>query len=158
MASSPPDYRGKLRLLIMHVLEEGPKHGYAIMKELEKLIGHSPGAGAVYPQLRYLWSKGYVVFKEGVREGKKVKEYALTRKGVEYLDSRAEELQHVLKLLEGFRELKDLGQKRIWESFKELLEIMPYLPDEGKAQVREAIDSFVSEINRIILEYRRRKR
>ena len=48
--------RGFVQLAILHLLEEGPKHGYQLMKELERRAGgfYSASAGTVYPALQEL--------------------------------------------------------------------------------------------------------
>ena len=45
---------GEVRLAILSLLSEGPKHGYQLMKEMEERSGglYRASAGSVYPTLQ----------------------------------------------------------------------------------------------------------
>ena len=76
--------QGDLKLVILNLLDEKPRHGYEIIKDLEERSGgrYTPSAGAVYPTLTMLEDMGYAVAtpEEG---GKKV--YAITDAGRAHL-------------------------------------------------------------------------
>lgn len=76
--------QGDLKLVILRLLDEKPRHGYDIIKELEERSGgrYTPSAGAIYPTLTMLEDLGYAVTtpEEG---GKKV--YAITDAGRAHL-------------------------------------------------------------------------
>ena len=76
--------QGDLKLVILNLLDEKPRHGYEIIKDLEERSGgrYTPSAGAVYPTLTMLEDLGYAVAtpEEG---GKKV--YAITDAGRAHL-------------------------------------------------------------------------
>ena len=75
--------RGDLKYALLELLQERPKHGYEMMKELEDRSGgfYSPSAGAIYPTLQLLEDRGWVTTQ--VMESKKV--YAITDAGREAL-------------------------------------------------------------------------
>lgn len=54
--------RGLLRYIILNVLQDGPKHGYEIIKQLEERTQgrYSPSPGTLYPTLQYLEDLGLV--------------------------------------------------------------------------------------------------
>ncbi len=54
--------RGESKFLLMDALNEGPKHGYEIIKSLEERSGgqYAPSPGVVYPTLQYLAEAGLV--------------------------------------------------------------------------------------------------
>lgn len=54
--------RGESKYLLMDSLRDGPKHGYEIIKSLEKRSGgqYSPSPGVVYPTLQFLAEAGLV--------------------------------------------------------------------------------------------------
>lgn len=54
--------RGRLRYVLLAALENGPKHGYEIIKWLEEQTGgrYSPSPGTVYPTLQLLNDQGFV--------------------------------------------------------------------------------------------------
>lgn len=76
--------QGDLKLVILRLLEEKPRHGYDIIKELEERSGgrYTPSAGAVYPTLTLLEDLGYAVATQE-SGGKKV--YTITDAGREHL-------------------------------------------------------------------------
>jgi DNA-binding transcriptional ArsR family regulator len=75
----PKAGRGDVRAAILHLLGEGPMHGYQIMQELEERTDGlwRPSPGAIYPTLQQLEDEGLVRSEE--REGRKV--YSLTEEG-----------------------------------------------------------------------------
>jgi len=85
---------GDLRLWLLKLLNDRPRHGYDIISGLEEqFLGvYAPSPGTVYPRLAALEQEGLieVVAEE---EGRKV--YALTAAGREELHSRAEELHEL---------------------------------------------------------------
>lgn len=76
--------QGDLKYVILRLLEEKPRHGYDIIKELESRFGgsYAPSPGTVYPTLTMLEDLGYarVVPEEG---GKKI--YEITDEGRKHL-------------------------------------------------------------------------
>ena len=76
--------RGDVKLLILSVLREGPKHGYEVMRAIEQRTGaaYTPSPGVVYPTLQLLEDMGHV----RVREGGERKVYELTDAGRAFLD------------------------------------------------------------------------
>ncbi len=83
--------RGDLKFVLLDLLQERPKHGYEMIKELESRAGgfYTPSAGAVYPTLQLLEDRGWVT-NETV-EGKKV--YTITDAGRAALLERNERPQ-----------------------------------------------------------------
>ena len=75
---------GEIRLAILSLLDEGPKHGYQIMKEMGERFGglYSCSAGSVYPTLQQLEDEGLVTGKR--EDGKRV--YHITAAGREELE------------------------------------------------------------------------
>src|SRR5262250_1772908 len=53
---------GEVRLALLSLLNEGPKHGYQLMKELEERSGglYRASAGSVYPTLQQLEDEGLI--------------------------------------------------------------------------------------------------
>ena len=58
---------GDLRYIILALLEEQPRHGYELMKELEERTGgaYRPSPGVVYPTLALLEDEGLIRQAEG---------------------------------------------------------------------------------------------
>jgi DNA-binding PadR family transcriptional regulator len=76
--------QGGLKFVILRLLDEKPRHGYEIIKELEERSGgrYTPSPGTVYPTLTMLEEMGFATatVEEG---GKKV--YAITDAGRQHL-------------------------------------------------------------------------
>lgn len=97
--------QGDLKYVILRLLEEKPRHGYEIIKELEGRFGGSyvPSPGTVYPTLTMLEDLGYAraVPEEG---GKKV--YEITDEGRKYLAEHSTTVddifERIAKFVEGF--------------------------------------------------------
>ncbi|TMQ90833.1 PadR family transcriptional regulator [Actinomadura soli] len=87
---SPVFGHGRLRLYLLKLLEESPRHGYEVIRLLQdRFLGvYSPSPGTIYPRLARLESEGLVTHE--VIKGKKV--YSLTDKGREELERRMDEL------------------------------------------------------------------
>ena len=76
--------QGDLKYVILRLLEEKPRHGYEIIKELEDRFGgaYSPSPGTVYPTLTMLEDLGYAKAREE-DAGRKI--YEITPEGAAYL-------------------------------------------------------------------------
>jgi DNA-binding PadR family transcriptional regulator len=70
---------GEVRLALLSLLEDGPKHGYQLMKDLEARSGglYRASAGAIYPTLQQLEDEGLVTSEQA--DGRRV--YRLTDAG-----------------------------------------------------------------------------
>lgn len=80
--------RGTMRYVLLDALRDGPKHGYEIIKWLDKRTdgAYAPSPGAVYPTLQLLGDLGFV--RAGQEEDRRV--YELTDTGQSALDEHAE--------------------------------------------------------------------
>ncbi len=75
---------GEVRIAILSLLSEKPRHGYDLMKELETRSGGSyrVSAGTMYPALQQLEDEGMIVSE--TKDGKRV--YQLTDLGKQELE------------------------------------------------------------------------
>jgi DNA-binding PadR family transcriptional regulator len=97
--------QGDLKYVILRLLEEKPRHGYEIIKELENRFGgsYAPSPGTVYPTLTMLEDMGYarVVPEEG---GKKI--YEITDEGRKHLAEHSTTVNDIFdriaRFVEGF--------------------------------------------------------
>jgi DNA-binding PadR family transcriptional regulator len=74
-----PFEHGELRLVILALIAERPRHGYEIIKEIEDRFGggYTPSPGVVYPTLTMLEELGSATVEEA--GGKKL--YSITEQG-----------------------------------------------------------------------------
>jgi DNA-binding PadR family transcriptional regulator len=95
--------QGDLKLVILRLLEEKPRHGYEIIKELESRSAgaYSPSPGTVYPTLTLLEDMGYAraVPEEG---GKKI--YEITDEGRKHLAENSSTVNDVFDKFVKFAE------------------------------------------------------
>jgi len=90
---SPVFSHGSLRLYLLSLLAESPKHGYELMQALSDRFGgtYSPSAGTIYPRLAKLEEEGLVT---KTTDGRKTV-YAITDAGRAELASRQAELDAI---------------------------------------------------------------
>ncbi|MER7006981.1 PadR family transcriptional regulator [Dactylosporangium sp. NPDC000555] len=82
---------GRLRLYLLKLLNESPRHGYELIRLLENRFHglYAPSAGTIYPRLQRMEADGLITHTaEG---GRKV--YQITAAGIEELQRRARELE-----------------------------------------------------------------
>jgi DNA-binding PadR family transcriptional regulator len=87
----PPVFaHGRLRLYLLKLLDEAPRHGYEVIRLLEERFHglYAPSAGTVYPRLAKLEQEGLVT--HSTEGGRKV--YSITAAGRAELASRAGEI------------------------------------------------------------------
>ena len=88
--------QGDLRLVVLQLLAEQPRHGYELIKEIEARMGggYSPSPGVIYPTLTLLEEMGLaeVAAAEGGR-----KLYKITEQGSAELDASRAEVDVILE-------------------------------------------------------------
>lgn len=83
--AGPKLLRGLLEVFLLESLEQQPKHGYALLKEMGEVFGSQPNRNRLYPLLAKLVSDGYV--REIAEAGGNRTLYALTDLGKDALHS-----------------------------------------------------------------------
>jgi len=76
-------HHGALRLVVLALIAETPRHGYEIIKAIEERLAgsYSPSPGVIYPTLTLLQELGHVTVEEN--DGKK--RYSITDEGRAWL-------------------------------------------------------------------------
>lgn len=72
-----------VKFFIILLLNEGPKHGYEIIKDIERKIGKKPSASQIYPFLSKLKKYNYIIVKEHGEKDKKI--FILTSLGKKFV-------------------------------------------------------------------------
>ena len=90
---------GELRLVLLKLIADQPRHGYDLIREIEEITGgeYAPSPGVVYPTLTLLQDMGFI--EEAAGEGQR-KAFQITDEGRAHLDERkvaADELLERLK-------------------------------------------------------------
>ncbi len=137
---SPVFGHGRLRLYLLKLLDESPRHGYDVIRELEdRFMGlYSPSAGTVYPRLARLEAEGLVTHQ--VQEGRKV--YRITETGRDELTQRQGDLDDLEQEIAGsVRDLATEIRSEVAGSVRDLrTELKAAAKDvrrQGRARARE---------------------
>lgn len=131
---------GALRLYLLALLEEGPKHGYDVIRALSDRFGgtYSPSAGTVYPRLSKLEEEGLVATES---DGRRTV-YSITEAGLAELNSRRDELQEVEQdISASVRRLADELRADIRTNMKGLRADLAATAEAAKTSARRAPDA-----------------
>ncbi len=127
---------GDLRLWLLKLIHDHPRHGYDIISGLEEqFLGlYSPSPGTVYPRLQALEQEGLIEVAHE-EDGRKI--YQLTDKGRAELEERT-------------AELRELGE-RLARSARDIAQ-------DIRADVKSAVRDLRAEVRRAAVEVRRDER
>jgi DNA-binding PadR family transcriptional regulator len=91
--------RGDIRLAVLALLAEQPRHGYEIIQEINERTQGSwrPSPGSVYPTLQQLADEGLVLIEDS--DGRRT--VALTEAGTSYVEEHRDELAKVWEAVVG---------------------------------------------------------
>ncbi|MEU3572283.1 PadR family transcriptional regulator [Kitasatospora sp. NPDC036755] len=112
---------GRLRLYLLKLLDEAPRHGYEVIRLLEERFQglYAPSAGTVYPRLAKLEQEGLVT--HSTEGGRKV--YRLTDAGRAELEARQGELDELeVEILDSVAQLAGAIREDVRDSAKDLRE------------------------------------
>jgi len=109
---------GEVRIAILSLLSEGPKHGYQLMKEMKERSGgvYQASAGSVYPTLQQLEDEGLI--ESETKDGKRV--YKLTPAGRKELDSDPESVRRIWERAESWEDWGRNCGPEVWGMFGEM--------------------------------------
>lgn len=87
--------KGHLDGMLLAALEDGPRHGYAVIEHLREASGGRLDlpTGTIYPALHRLEQAGLVEGSWSVTGGRRRRSYVLTRAGRKALAGRRQEWQ-----------------------------------------------------------------
>lgn len=150
--------QGDLKYVILRLLEEKPRHGYDIIKELESRFGgsYAPSPGTVYPTLTMLEDMGFarVVPEEG---GKKI--YEITDEGRKHLAEHSNTVDDIFERIGRFvAGFTDSPMMELNAAFQRLAKATyktatSNIQDKEKLQkLREIIQKAADEIEQVVKE------
>ncbi|MEM2021072.1 MAG: PadR family transcriptional regulator [Zestosphaera sp.] len=143
-------FKGYMKLVTLNVLRERPRHVYGLIKEVEGLIGFRPSTGVIYPVLKKLMNEGLVSVEESVVEGKTLKTYRVTEKGLKYLDLHEEELKEALRLADFLKKFRQTGCDRLFGLVREITMSAGRLSEAELMELRKAITDFEARVLEIL--------
>lgn len=110
---------GSLRLYLLSLLAEQPRHGYELIQAVSDRFGgtYSPSAGTIYPRLAKLEEDGLVTKTAGDRKTV----YEITDAGRAELAARADDLRNIEnEVTDSVRRLADEVRTGVTEAMKSL--------------------------------------
>jgi DNA-binding PadR family transcriptional regulator len=143
----------ELRLILLGLLEEQPRHGYDLIREIEERTGgsYAPSPGVVYPSLTMLEEMGHIdeVKDEGAR-----KRFAISEAGRAHLAERREEVDGLLARLNEMGEHRARSERaplrRAMASLHMALRQALMEGDEGRAhEIVDILDEATRKIERL---------
>ena len=111
---------GELRLVLLKLIADQPRHGYDLIRAIEELTGgqYAPSPGVVYPTLTLLQDMGLIEEAEG--EGSR-KNFAATDEGRQHLEERSEEVDALFERLEDLKPSHaGEGTAPLWRAMRNL--------------------------------------
>jgi DNA-binding PadR family transcriptional regulator len=133
--SRPVFAHGRLRLYLLKLLDEAPRHGYEVIRLLEERFHglYAPSAGTVYPRLAKLEQEGLV--EHSVEGGRKV--YRITEAGRAELTARSAELAELeAEIHDSVSQLADQIREDVRDSAQVLREEMRAAAKESRRPLR----------------------
>jgi DNA-binding PadR family transcriptional regulator len=146
---------GELRLVLLKLIADEPRHGYDLIRAIEDLTGgeYAPSPGVIYPTLTLLQDMGLI--EEAPGEGPR-KPFQVTEEGRAHLAEREEEIEAL------FDRLRDLAPREghsagspVWRAMRNLgMAIRNRLSqgdvtEETVHELAGLIDEFAQRIERL---------
>lgn len=97
---------GELRLVLLRLIGDQPRHGYDLIRAIEERTGgsYAPSPGVVYPTLTMLGDMGQI--EETPSEGAR-KIFTVTDEGRRVLEEKAEEIAALMARLDQLGEVRE---------------------------------------------------
>jgi DNA-binding PadR family transcriptional regulator len=147
---------GEVRLAILSLLAEGPKHGYQLMKELKDRSGgmYRASAGTVYPTLQLLEDEGLIELDQ--QQTRRV--YQITEAGRAELAKDAETVHRIWERAENWEDWSQYAGPEILAFASPLGTVLKSLAkaakwasgsEEREAKVREMLKRVSSDLDEL---------
>lgn len=101
---------GELRLVLLKLIQDEPRHGYELIKAIEELTGgaYAPSPGVVYPTLSMLAEMGFVAEQASDDSRKR---FAVTSEGSMHIEENREAVEALMARLAGVGEQRNRTDK-----------------------------------------------
>ena len=146
---------GELRLVLLAMLAEEPRHGYELIKALEEMTAgaYAPSPGTVYPTLQMLADEGVIAEKDS-EDARKL--YQATDAGIAELEDRKSEIEDLWQRLGRRREReRPSGSGELFRAMGNLGSVLKNKAASGelkgmdKDKVVDLIDELARKIERL---------
>jgi DNA-binding PadR family transcriptional regulator len=146
---------GELRLVLLKLIADEPRHGYDLIRAIEELTGgeYAPSPGVVYPTLTLLQDMGFV--EEAPGEGPR-KPFQITDEGRAHLEERSEEVEALLERLSDLKpRAENMAGPAIGRAIKNLMTALSHrvgrdgLDEELLHEIAAILDEAAQRIERV---------
>ena len=146
---------GELRLVLLKLIADEPRHGYDLIRAIEELTGgeYAPSPGIVYPTLTLLQDMGSI--EEAPGEGPR-KPFQVTDEGRAHLQERAEDVEALFDRLSELKPRTDhTAGPAIGRAVKNLMTALSHrigrdgLDDELLHEIAAILDEAAQRIERV---------
>jgi len=150
--------QGELRLALLALINEEPRHGYELIRAIEDLTGggYAPSPGAVYPTLQMLEEEGHIKpakskAKSDDDEAGSKKPFKATKSGKAELAEREDEVEELMgRLNEHGHRAEKVKEKSpdLFRAMGNLANVLKNRARSGKLD-KAAIDEIVDIIDEV---------
>lgn len=146
---------GELRLVLLSLIAEQPRHGYDLIRAIEEMTGgeYAPSPGIVYPTLTMLQDMGLI--EEAAGEGGR-KPFQITDAGTAHLEENREEADELIERLKQLSPSRQPeGGSPVWRAMRNLgMAIRNRLQhgdvtEETAHELAALIDEFAQRVERL---------
>ena len=146
---------GELRLVLLKLISDQPRHGYDLIRAIEEMTGgqYAPSPGVVYPTLTLLQDMGFI--EEAAGEGPR-KPFQITDAGRTHLEENEAEVEDLLARLQDLAPSEDTtAGPAIRRAVKNLMTALSHrigregLDDELLHEIAAILDEAAQRIERV---------
>ena len=146
---------GELRLVLLKLIADEPRHGYDLIRAIEELTGgeYAPSPGVIYPTLTLLQDMGFI--EEAPGEGPR-KAFQSTDEGRSHLEERAEEVDALFERLTDLKpRAENMAGPAIGRAIKNLMTALSHrvgrdgLDEELLHEIAAILDEAAQRIERV---------
>ena len=149
---------GELRLALLALINQRPRHGYELIREIEDMTGgaYAPSPGAVYPTLQMLEEEGLI--KQAKPKGDEAdsetggkKPFKATKTGKAELSEREDEVEALMERLGEHGERAEKVKQKSPDLFRAMGNLASVLKNRANAGKldKETIDQIVDIIDEV---------
>ena len=146
---------GELRLVLLKLIADEPRHGYDLIRAVEELTGgeYAPSPGVVYPTLTLLQDMGLI--QEASGDGPR-KPFQITEDGRAHLEERAGEIEGLMERLSDMKPRhSDMAGPAIGRAVRNLMTALSHrigrdgLDEELLHEIASILDEAAQRIERV---------
>lgn len=148
--------QGELRLALLKLIADQPRHGYELIKAIEELTGgdYAPSPGAVYPTLQLLADEGAIAEKADADSARKP--FGVTEQGRAELEEKADKIAALFERLDEHAERQNHGRSpHLFRAMGNLAQVLKHkaragdLDEAAMNEIVDMIDEMAKRIERL---------